>query len=187
MHNINYLDFAENTSEKSMTSEVLSAVSQSGDGYGTESIRFDQSTVCKSYDDAVDWINRHDRGGFYSGVAVRFYDYGEVKPTKKMEQIQERIRKTQKNLDDYITAHSIKNLKASFIGCPNCGSKLRRDLIKSECCPLCNTDLLSETTRDNIKGYQEKIRALFDQLENERFANKKNATIRWLVKYEYHS
>lgn len=189
MHNINYLDFPENTSEKSITSEILSVISRSGDGYGTESVQFDRSTICKSYDDAVDWIDHHDRNGSYSysGIAVRFYDYNEVKPTKKMEQIQNRIGETQKKAREYIMTHSVKNLKASFIGCPTCGSKLCRERMHSECCPLCNTDLRSETTREKIKEYQEKIRVLSDQLKSERFANKKNVTIRWLVKYEYHS
>ena len=103
-----------------------------------------------------------------------------------MEAIRIRISEARRKLEVFLQTHSIQTQKAAYIGCQKCGSKLKKELLRGERCPLCGTDLRSTTTLQRIEGYQAKIRALEEEYQQEECKNKKNATIRWLVQYSYH-
>ena len=65
--------------------------------------------------------------------------------------------------------------------------------MRSNKCPLCGNDIRSDTTKKRIKAKYDALLSIRQQIEEE---NKKlltkqskqinNATIRWLVKVEYH-
>ena len=55
------------------------------------------------------------------------------------------------------------------------------------CCPLCRADLRSKTTLEKIKWYEDKIADYRKRIEAEKMKQKKNAKVKWLVKYEFHT
>lgn len=77
-----------------------------------------------------------------------------------------KISKIRKQKDKYLKEHSVKNLKAEYISCRKCGSKLKISLLKSDYCPLCNTDLKSKSVLEHIKEYDNKIKSLLEEKED---------------------
>ena len=92
------------------------------------------------------------------------YDY---KRSSTYISLKNRLKAQKKKLKDYEHVHSCKQFKAKLIGCPNCGSKVNKDFIKNEECPICGTNLQSPTTRKTIEGYKAAIRELEKQIKAE--------------------
>ena len=91
-----------------------------------------------------------------------------------------------KGRTEYISAHSVRKFQAKYIGCQKCGSKINKEYLRGERCPMCNTDLRSETTLKKIEWYGEKIDEYHSRIEAEKRKQQNKAKIKWLVKYEYH-
>lgn len=143
----------------------------------------DEVSPLKNREEAEKWIRAHDKG-FYDDHAVRYYDYSRLKDTKKITELKAKAAALAKEKAEYIAKHSVKNLKANLITCPVCGSKLSRERLRTESCPLCYTDLRSKTTLDGIKRYEERTANVWKQVQVEQ--QKGKGEIRWLIKYEYH-
>ena len=141
--------------------------------------------VCESYEDAEDYIERHDRG-FYDDHAVRFKDKSGLKPTKQMENIKAKADKMTKERAEYYEAHSIKNRKSEFAGCKNCGSKISIKHLRGDRCPVCGTDLRAEYIIERLKKYNKDITSLDDQYVELHKKQSGKCPIRWLVKVEVH-
>lgn len=139
------------------------------------------------YDDeqaAIDAIDNFDRG-WYDDHAVLFYDTDKLE-SATTRKIEKQIADTQKKRDDYIDTNHVKNRKSAYVGCPKCGSKLSREHLHADTCPLCREDLRSETVKARIAGYDEKIETLREKLRVEKAKLVKKASVMWLVKFEYH-
>lgn len=186
MHNICYREFPEGTPKQKIVDTVLNIVARSGDGYGTDRIQFFDDPICDNESAAHEYINGFDRA-FYGGYAVRYYDFSKVKDPKKVAELEDKILKTMANKRVFAEAHSVKNQKAAFIGCPKCGSKLSRERLRGNDCPLCCTDLRSESTLNRLASYDKRIDEYNRQIAQERLKEKKKAKVMWLVKFEYHS
>ena len=191
MHNICFSIFPVERSEKYITDEVLRVVKLNGDHYGTESIKF-INRMFDTREQAEEWIKGNDRG-FYGGLAVKYhhFDREKIPASKKENQLQERIFEVRQKRDEYINANRVRDHKADFIGCKNCGSKLSRIYLRNDHCPVCETDLRSKTVLDRITGFDLKIEELGKAkraAELDNYAkNRGKSELRWLVKYEYHS
>lgn len=85
--------------------------------------------------------------------------------TKKQLDISKRIKETEEKYQVYSSKHSVQTFKSEFVGCKKCGSKLKRELLFSEFCPLCKTDLRSKTTVDTLQRYKAKIKQLTKELQ----------------------
>lgn len=185
MHNICYREFDEKVPEKRIQDEVLNIVSHSGDGYGTDRIAFSHREPFANNEAAERWIREND--GWYKGIAVRFCDYSKCKATKKIETLERKILDNTIKCNEYVKAHSIKTFKAEYVGCSCCGSKLKRELLRNNKCPVCYEDLRAKSTLDRIQGFDKKEKDLQAQIEAEKQKDKKNVIVKWLVKFEYHS
>lgn len=185
MHNIGYLVEKENCNKSKVMTHIMEIAERDGDGYDTGQMHWhDRQAPLKNRDEAEKFIKDHDRG-WYDDHAVKFYCHDNVKTTKKMTEIRERIKSINLKRDEYTRDHSVKKLKAAFVSCPKCGSKLAREKLWGEQCPLCRTDLRSKTTLDTLKRYQERIDEEYAKLKAEQ--EKQQGEICWLIKYEYHS
>ena len=146
--------------------------------------------VCEDYDAAYKYIENHDRG-WYDQLAIKFKEYPELKYSKKYETLLNRLKEIQKRLDDLENKIHYARVTSKFVGCKKCGSKIASAYIKSNYCPICRLDLRPTTILEKIKGYKEKISQLKKELEEEKHKMKKKiekqATIKWLVKIEYHT
>lgn len=171
--------------KREITDSVLAKVRNSGDGYGTECIFFPTDKIFDTEEKAVDFIDDYCGDKFYAGCAVKFYDYTNVKPTAKIIELRNKISENNKKKIEYIKENSVKNQKAAYIGCRSCGSKLNKDKLRGESCPLCYSDLRSATVLNRINGFDKKKDELLSKIETEQIKQKKKAEIKWLVGYEY--
>lgn len=141
--------------------------------------------ICESYDEAVQFIEEHDRG-WYDDHAVQYKDKSRLKPTKQMEALKARM---QKNLEDkcaYANEHSVKSRKAEFSRCEKCGSRVATKYVKTSHCPVCGNDMRAEYIIERLKKYDDdmiKIKKQYAELEKKQQGK---CPVRWLVKVEVH-
>lgn len=185
MHQIIFENFSEKTSISEINDYVKKYVNSHGDRYGTTRVNVLDNAICSNYEEAYDKIN-NAQNGFYEGWAVKFYDYSNITPTKRINELVDKKAETKQNKAAYIEAHSIHTFKANLIGCPKCGSKLKKDFLRTNYCPVCHSDLRSETTLETIKRYDARIEKYEKMITDEKMKQKKQAKIMWLVKFEYH-
>ena len=189
-HAVEYYEFNESTNQKTIEREMNEIAADYGDyHHGLNSpIRWIDH-ICTDRDKAHEYIVSHDKG-FYDQLAVKFREYPKCEPTKALLNLEERMQKERDKRDTYEKVHSIAAFKVEYIGCSNCGSKLKRTLLRGNMCPLCGTELRSKTTMETIQRYNDNIKKIAQQIkEEERKINKKNeknSKIKWLVKIEYH-
>lgn len=184
-HAVEYEVYPITYSLKQIVNDVCRIVSHSGDRYGTDSVRMPTEQVFDTRDDAYEYIQENDRYN-YDGIAVKFLDFSKVKDSEKIKEFRAKITDTIKKKNDYIKAHSVKAQKAAYIGCQSCGSKLNKEKLRSERCPLCQNDLRAASTLERILSFDKRVEEYENKIKQERLKQKKNASIKWLVKYEYH-
>lgn len=155
----------------------------SGSYHGRMTIH--DNIICESYDDAMKKIEELDRG-WYDDHAVQFKDKSKLKPTKQMESMIAKVLKCKADRETYLNSHSVRMHKSEFIGCKNCGSKLARNYLKSETCPVCRKDLRAEYIIERLKKYDDDI----EQINNKIIELQKKQTgkcpTKWLFKVEVH-
>ena len=189
-HMVNYLVYDINTDKSEITNHANNMAMEEGDYHSglNKPIRW-IDVVCEDKQQAYEYIKSHD-DGWYDQLAVKYRVYPTCEPTKALLNLKERLKKEEEKKKTYERAHSISSFKIEYIGCPNCGSKLKRTLIHGENCPLCRTELRSKTTIETIKRYEDNIKNIGKQIRDEErkinLKNIKKAKIKWLVKIEYH-
>lgn len=145
--------------------------------------------IYEDYDAAAAAIRSFDNG-FYDDHAVKFYDYDYSlrKPTKKIEDLRQRIEKLGKKYREYEEAHHINNLKAKFITCPECKSKISNERWHRNTCPVCRKDMRAAYITEKLSDYSKKQAALRKELDSlyERNQKKNKPKEKWLVKVEVH-
>lgn len=145
--------------------------------------------VCNSYEEARDYIEQHD-DGWYDQRAVKFKDAVEVKPSKKLNDLMERKTKQEKLYNELQDRIHYANVTSTLVTCRCCGSKIARDYIGSNLCPVCRTDMRPDSVKDRVKRIKENIISLDKEIkaEEERLQTKARdkVKIKWLVKIEYH-
>lgn len=192
-HNILHREYEENVNKKEVQNYWDDYVSKEGWQEGASGlnrpIRWIDH-ICADREEAEQYIASHDRG-WYDQLAVKFWEYPKVEPSKTLLNLKKRRAAEAEKYSAYAKAHSVSSFKAEFVGCPGCGSKLKRELLKHESCPLCRTELRSKTTVETLERYSKNICELDKQIKaEERKLNEKavkKSAIKWLVKIEYHT
>lgn len=146
--------------------------------------------ICDNEEDAEKYIQEHD-SGWYDQLAVKFKDYGNIKPSKALQDLQKRIKEIEDKLTKTENKVHYKDVKSAFVSCKKCNSKLSTKYINSNFCPMCREDLRPTSTLDTIQGYKDKKKELRIKMKEEELKlqkkMEKSATIKWLVKIEYHT
>lgn len=76
MHAIDFMTFGSRKGEKAIIKECGQYADRNGDHEGqARDIRFRGDLVFKTYQDAVEWIEAHDRG-WYDCLAVKYMEKG---------------------------------------------------------------------------------------------------------------
>lgn len=186
MHNIHYWTYDENTKKAEIMADIHEQAECDGDGYHTKMIWHDEIQPFETFEEAEKFIKAKDTG-WYSDHAVRFKDYSNAVKTKRIEGYEEKIKELSDAKREYSSAHSVHRFKAKLIGCEKCESKINKDFMHGEVCPVCRADLRSKTTIEKLKWYDEKIEDYRNRIKTEKAKLKKLCTVKWLVKFEYHS
>lgn len=186
-HCIDYIVADKNVDKKAIIADICDIVEQEcwreGGGYSGR-MTWHDGMVYADYDEAVEAIDRFDRG-FYDDHAVLFREVGDLENATTRRLVKQ-IADTQLKMRDYIATNHVKDRKSALIGCPHCGSKLSREYLYSDSCPLCHADLRSDTVKKRIKGYETKIAEWEKKMREEKKKLGAKAPVKWLVKYEYH-
>lgn len=186
MHTICYWTVRDNPKDrKNVVLDIQEYAKENGDGYHSHIVWHDNMRPFDTEEDAKKYLE--DTYKEYSDHAVPFLDYSDVKKRASAEKIEAQIQKLHEDKKAWADTHSVKTFKAQYVGCPDCGSKLSREHLKSEKCPLCHTDLRSKTTLEKLEWYDEKIKLAKKLLVEEIKKQKDKATVKWLIKFEFHS
>lgn len=192
-HNIDYWDRQECVNKKDFEEDINNYVRQhtrGEGGHGLDSpIRWIDH-ICDNREDAMEYIRSHDKG-WYDQLAVKYYSYPKLEPTKTMLTLQERLRAEQEKRVAYAAAHAVTTFKAEYIGCLECGSKLKRTLLRGNSCPLCRAEMRSKTTMETLQRYDANCAELSKKIKEEerkmQEKMRKQAKVMWLIKTEYHT
>lgn len=191
-HEVQFLKFDKDTTRNEIDARANGLSIRYSDNRGelANLIRFFDHKIYKDLDEAHDAISEKDNG-WYDQLAVKYYSYEKVNETKTITNLKNRINQKEKELCEYKDKNSVTNRKSTYIGCPNCGSKLKRehmDKFRYNTCPLCGSDLSSNTVKKSIINKKENISKMRKKLAKDIKANnqKGKKTVKWLVKIEYH-
>lgn len=189
-HSVIYQTFPENTKPETMYAERAMYIEDNGERNRGILMSNDSgfklhNVICDSYDEAVEKIAEYDNG-WYDDHGVKFYNLAEVKPTKQMENLRARRRELLEKKQEYIGQNGIQKRTSDTIKCPKCGSRLALAYMNGNHCPLCETDLRSNTVLNKIKWYDEKIKECDKKYAELEKKQKSKAKIYWLVKLEFH-
>lgn len=189
MHNVEYYTYNENVDKNNVQKELDAYVAymdhQEGcSGLGGPIRWLSTEPISANYDLAVKAIERNDQG-WYDCLAVKYLEPERGFNDKKLESLK---AKSVALYDAYQKKNSVwaAGLKAEYVGCKNCGSKIKREYIRSNNCPVCRAELRPTTTLNAVNAALErykKARAACDE-----YANKHAKKMcKWLVKIEYHT
>ncbi len=186
MHNIRYLTYKEDISRALVMADVCEIASRDGDGYDSNLTWHSNVPPLESYEEAEKFIKEKDNG-WYDEHAVRYKDYSSAKKTAKITEYETKISELNTAKNEYKKAHSVHSFQAKHIGCAKCGSRLNKEYLRGEYCPLCRADLRAKTTTEKLQWYDDKIKDYQSRIDKEKQKQKKHCKIMWLVKIEYHS
>lgn len=193
-HNVDYASFDEKVNRREVQEWGNERAYHAGWEEGATGlispIRWLENVVCEDYDKAHEYIKRVDKG-WYDQIAVKYRECTIIKSTATLTNLQTRLANEKQKKVDYEKAHSVMAFKAEYVGCPNCGSKIKKSFLRVNSCPVCRAEMRSKTTMETLARYDANIRDLEKQIKaEERKLQEKNlkmSKIKWLVKIEYHS
>lgn len=138
--------------------------------------------VFEFFDDAEDYaeeISGEWRRKY--NICLPFKDTEDAKETKKIAELVERIQQTCNKREQYINSHHVRDFKSEYIGCRCCGSKINKEYLRNDHCPVCKSELRSKTVIETIHAYEKKIIKLKNQLQEEK--SKQKVPVRYVVFY----
>lgn len=191
MHNISYYTYPEKCNKKEVEEELNAHVArqtyQEG-GHGLDSpIRWLNMEPLPDYDAAVKAIESHDRG-WYDQLAVRYRELPANVSSKKIEELKNKAAEVYQTLMQLEKKVAAKDFKAQLVSCKKCGSKLNKDYLNSNFCPLCRADMRSDTMQKRLATLRKRHQELQEALRKEQAAlAAKKGKVMWLVKIEYHT
>lgn len=186
-HSINYMTCKNDSiSKKIAIADICDEVAENNHESGLyhHNLTWHDDIVAGSEEEARRIIDELDKG-WYDDHAVLFKVSN--KPSKAMKDIDEKLSDVRRKFREFNEQSSVKNFTATYIGCKNCGSKLSREHLRGNDCPLCWKDLRSKTATDRLTRYKQKEVELLEKYHQAEIKNNKNSkNLMWLIKYEYH-
>ena len=196
MHNMDIWTFPSAYAPAKVRKEIYQAVfSRVRDEYPNESrtesgwasmadtaatIRFDTAHHFDTVEAAKEWLYESD-DGYFNGRAVLA-----AVPTneKKVDAAKKALADAEKHEQEIKDSLSVKNRTSKFLGCEKCGSKIAREYLKGDKCPVCGNDLRPASTLDRIAAVHKKVVAARRKLEEAKNCKKKEV---WVVFTDYHT
>lgn len=185
-HYLDYMSFPKNTKESEMYKARMDCIEDNGERENGHLLSHDSgfklhNIVCDSYDEAVEKINSLDNG-WYDDHGVMYKSY--KGQSKAMVSNRDKVKEVRIKKNEYIEANDIHNRTSETITCPKCKSRLNLSYVRGNNCPLCRTDLRSNTVLKRIEAFDSKIKELDKKYAE--FEKKQKYEVMWLVKLEFH-
>lgn len=198
-HNIEYRTYGEDVNKDKVKDELDIYVAHADYAEGCSGlynpIRWLNNEPLNSQDEAEDFLLLNDKKN-YDNLAVRYYEIKSDVTSKKLEDLKSKYYDAARKRKELDNPLYIDSVKAAFISCKHCKSKLSRAAMLREKpfatnnCPVCGEDLRPATTIKALNSLGEKIKKLSKQMDEEREKLSKkpsNRKIKWLLKFEYHT
>lgn len=187
-HNVEHYTYPENVNKTEVQAELDHYAAMQDWQEGCQGlyhdIRWLWDKVYSSYEEAEKAIEKLDRGN-YDQLAVRYTQYHEPQDDKSKE-LANKLFLAREELRKRDFAVYPQSVISAFIGCKKCGSKMARDYLRTNFCPVCKTDMRPEYIHKSIQAAKNKVERA--QKELSEYAKKKGRKeIMWLVKIEYHT
>ena len=194
-HSIEYYTYPYETSTAKIMTEMNEKAASCGDAGGLYyPIRFETRTPFEDEEAAETYIKSIDRS--YLSVAVPYYVYNRADIPEPKSLITARDKEREASMvlkarkqKQYYTTESVAS---KTIGCKECGSKLAVGYLTGNLCPVCRAELRPESELKRIDALAEHLIKARATLANEemkyhaKVREKGEASIKWLVKIEYH-
>lgn len=186
-HNVAFYEYSFSTPKVDIERELSAHVRCEcwQEGGNMKPIRWLDEKVCDSREAAEDLCRTMSKD--YTDCVAVPYRVADVNDNKLRDLMRARSAayKAYKDANACIAAQS---LKSQYIGCKKCGSKLNRDFIKSNFCPLCGEDMRSKTQLLHVVRLKQKVDvAELTVSKCELALAKKSKKLMWLVKIGYHT
>lgn len=190
MHQIEFLTFDKDMDKKQISTYCDNRARTEENDY-TGGLPYaiewkENRTPFDSYDDAYEYLEENYCDGNYEQVAVLYRDLNTVKETKRVKDLKNRIRDLHNKYQLLNSKIHYKDVKSALISCKKCNSKINKDYLNSNFCPIFHTDLRPDSTKQRLENMQKNIKNLQKELQKEKLKQKDKAKIKWLVKIEYH-
>ena len=102
---------------------------------------------------------------------------------KRLLTLEKRLQDEISKRHAYYNAHNVQNLQAKYISCKRCGSKVNKDYIHNNSCPVCLNDMLSDTVQKRLDAFNARIDGLKASIVAEKERRAAKAPTRYLVVY----
>lgn len=158
---------------------------QEGSSGLPKAIDWKENTLFNSAYEAIEYIDDITRNNSYEQLAIKYKDFSNIKKTKAMLKKEEQLEKINSELYEMRTKKHFENHKAEFITCKDCGSKINKKYIRTHTCPLCGSDLRSETDKNKeirLKERKEKAQSDLDNMKKKA----KDYEVKWMVQVQFH-
>lgn len=141
----------------------------------------------ESYDKAHKYIEDNDDGN-YCNICVRYLTGDkDINTSKTYKTLLERVKRLESELEKMERVIYTKSVKSAFVSCKKCQSKISTRYWGKNVCPICGTDLRSETTLSRIKAKGKALHSAQETLRKfESEFSVKHGETYYLVKIEYH-
>lgn len=165
---------------------LKSTDSEIAESSGIEGLELKSDTLFGSQEEAQAAI---EAAGAPCAVRFKHVALDTLAPTATMNQIADRIRRMGEQRDKFEAEHSIHTLAAKLITCTECDSRIAKDWVEGELCPVCGNDLRSPYIPEQIAAYEAKMDELRHDYDEARERQVKRALARgevearvaWLV------
>ena len=190
-HNVEYHTYPENCDKSKVENEINKYVSHctyaEGGGGLPSAIRWNDNKIYANRDEAEEAISKMD-DGWYNQIAVKFKELPRDVTSAKFESLYNKKVEVVKKARTLNSEVQVKSMKSQYVSCKKCGSKLNKDFLKTNYCPLCQNDMRSDTIKNKLDTYKVKLIDLDKQLSEEyKRLTEKKGEVKWLVKIEYHT
>ncbi len=141
-------------------------------------------SCCKRLQSAEEWYQK-SYGVFRRPYQkyIPFLDTDSLPNNKRLLTLEYRLQYEITKRDAYRGAHNVQNLQAKYISCKRCGSKVNKDYIHNNSCPVCCNNMLSDTVQKRLEAFSVRIDGLKASIVAEKERRAAKAPTRYLVVY----
>lgn len=141
-------------------------------------------SCCKSLQSAEEWY-KNSYEAFHRPYQkyIPFLDTDSLPNNKRLLTLEYRLQYEITKRDAYRGAHNVQNLQAKYISCKRCGSKVNKDYIHNNSCPVCRNNMLSDTVQKRLDAFSARIDGLKASIVAEKEKRAAKAPTRYLVVY----
>lgn len=162
----------------------LEEFSNMGGDIGSITPIYPPESCCKSLQSVEEWYNKSD-GAFRRPYQkyIPFLDTDSLPNNKRLLTLEKRLQDEIAKRDAYRSAHNVQNLQAKYISCKRCGSKVNKDYIRNNICPVCRNNMLSDTVQKRLDAFNARIDGLKASTAAGKERRAAKAPTRYLVVY----